>query len=56
MEKEPTQKELAECYQPLFDLMEEEFGVICLVSDMNEIINASNRVQMRINGLTPNKQ
>lgn len=32
------------CYQPLFNLMHEEFGIIVLESDMDEIIRASNKV------------
>lgn len=40
-----TDKELAECYQPLFDLMAEEHGIILTDSEMDEIIGKSEQVK-----------
>jgi predicted small metal-binding protein len=38
-------KELAECYQPLFDLMSKEHGLILTTSEMDEIIKAAIKVK-----------
>lgn len=46
-----SQKELAECYQTLFDLMDKEHGKILTVSEMDEIIAASFKVYNTIDNL-----
>lgn len=38
------QKKHAECYQPLFDLLIEEYNITAMISDMDEIISASDQV------------
>jgi hypothetical protein len=44
-------KELSMCYQPLFDLMREEHGVILSLSELDEIILQSKKVEKLINEL-----
>ena len=38
------QQEIAQCYQPLFDIMQQEHGVILTVGEMDEIIKAATKV------------
>ena len=47
----PTQKEIAECYQPLFDYMHDQYGLLLLVSEMDEIISAVNKTTDNLNEL-----
>jgi acyl-CoA reductase-like NAD-dependent aldehyde dehydrogenase len=46
-----TQQEIAEAYQPLFDLMSNEHGKTLLQSEMDDIIRASNKVQENVTEL-----
>ncbi len=41
----PSQKKIAECYQPLFDLLHKEFGKALLQSEMDEIIRVVEEVK-----------
>jgi len=50
-EKASDLQKVAECYQPLFDLMENEHGKTLLVSELDEIISAANMVQENVKGL-----
>ena len=45
MNKETFQYLMAEAYQPLFDLMQNEYGCILLSSEMDEIIIAAKKVE-----------
>jgi len=38
-------KTLAECYQPLFDLLSQEYNLAATISEMDEIIDAVKTVQ-----------
>ena len=51
MSKEITEHDIAECYQPLFDLMLTEHGLTLTVSEMNEIITSANEVRKLIKEL-----
>ncbi len=42
------QKQIAKCYQPLFDLMSNEHGLTLLVSEMDEIRNAVEDVNEKL--------
>lgn len=44
-------QKLAECYQPLFDLMHDEFNLTLLHQDMDEIMIASHAVEQNLRGL-----
>lgn len=37
-------EKIAEIYQPLFDLMSKEHGLILTISEMDEILNTASRV------------
>jgi hypothetical protein len=41
--------EIADCYQPLFDLLSKEYGLILLDSELDEVIRASQEVVNKIN-------
>lgn len=47
-------KTIADAYSPLFELMQNEFGLTLLVSDMNEIINSVELTNAKISGLLKN--
>lgn len=49
MSKEITNKQIVECYQPLFDLMHREHDRVLTVSEMDEIIKASFNVYNMLN-------
>lgn len=52
-----TQKEaepINNAYAPLFDLINQEYGKILLISEMDEIISASNKVQENLQKLQDN--
>lgn len=40
----PDQKRIAECYQPLFDHLQDEYGLTLLISEMDEIIGLVEKV------------
>ena len=48
----PTQQKLSEAYQPLFDLMHSEHGLILLESELDEIIRTSQKVVSAYNSIT----
>jgi hypothetical protein len=52
---EPTAIEIAECYQPLFDLMDKEHGRILTISEMDEIISTCSIVVINMNEINPPK-
>lgn len=41
----------AECYSPLFKLLAEQHDVLVTISEMDEIISASNKVQENLSKL-----
>ena len=43
----PNQKRIAECYQPLFDYLHNEHGLILLGSEMDEIIRLVEIVNLK---------
>lgn len=45
----PDQKRIAECYQPLFDHLHNEYGLTLLVSEMDEIVNLVEKVNDNLN-------
>lgn len=45
------QKAIAECYQPLFDLMHEEHNLTLTVSEMDDIISKSMKVNENFNNI-----
>jgi len=47
-------EEIANCYQGLFDLMDKEHGKVLLISEMDDIINESQKVITKINNLYEN--
>lgn len=49
--KPPTDQQIASSYQPLFDLMQDEHGLILLESEMDEIILAARQVVKNVDGL-----
>ena len=46
-----SQKQLAECYQPLFELMYNEHDKILIISEMDEIIAAAFKVSNAVDNL-----
>ncbi len=44
MNNTPNQKEIAECYQPLFDLIFKEHDKALTMSEMDEVISAASKV------------
>lgn len=44
-----TQKIIAECYQPLFDHMFCEYGIILTISEMDDIISLAKKVNENLN-------
>ena len=44
----PDQKKIAECYQPLFDLMANDHGITLTASQMDDIINCVETVNENI--------
>lgn len=51
MQKEYSQKEYDECYKPLFDLMFNAFGETPLISEMDDIRIAVEKVNENLNEL-----
>lgn len=49
-------KEQSENYQPLFDLMKDEHGLILLESEMDDIISKSDAVKFMFKECSENKQ
>lgn len=47
----PTQKQIAEAYQPLFDYMSEVYGKTLLVSEMSELMDRVNLVNENLEEL-----
>lgn len=44
MNNKDFQQTIAEAYQPLFDYLEGHFGLICVKSEMDDIISAADKV------------
>ena len=44
----PSQKEIAKCYQPLFDLLADEYGINLLICEMDEIRDIVERINERL--------
>lgn len=43
------EQKLSLCYQPLFDYLYNEYGIILLISEMDEIINLVEKVKENLN-------
>lgn len=47
----PTEKDIIDCYRPLFNLMSSKYGLTLLQSEMDEIIEATDRVNESVSEL-----